>query len=136
MNITDKIRELCKKEGISMTELEKQLNFGNGSLTKSDNENIKLSRLRSVAKFFKVSLYYFFDEDYLVEKQLEEYENDKLVTYLMTTPIFVEFCDQYRRKDGDNIMELFDEYAKQDARYSEYKDNFFAIYNDVNHFSE
>ncbi len=117
-----------------MTELEKQLNYGNGSLTKGDNENIKLSRLRSVAKYFKVSLYYFFEEDDLVEKQLEEYENDKLITYLMTTPIFVDFCDQYRRKDGDNVMELFDEFAMQDERYTEYKNNYYVIYKDVNNF--
>lgn len=131
MNITDKIRALCKREGISMTELEKKLGFGNGSLTKGDNENIKLSRLRAIAKHFDVSLYYFFNEEDLYEKQVEEYENDKYIQFLITTPIFRDFCDQYRLKDGNNVLDLFEDFAKADSRYEEYREHYWQKYLEI-----
>lgn len=112
-----------------MTELEKVLGFGNGSLTKTDNENIKLSRLRKIAKHFDVKLDYFFDEDELEDRQVEEFFNNQLINFLATTEIFVDFCDQYRKKDGTDIMELFDEFAKEHSKYSYYEEEYVRLIN-------
>lgn len=132
MNITEKIRQLCVKEGISMTELEKCLGFGNGSLTKTDNENIKLSRLRKIARHFDVKLNYFLDDDELEDKALDEHINNQLINFLTSTEIFVDFCDQYRKKDGTEIMELFDEFAKEHEKYSFYEDEYFRYMDGLN----
>lgn len=110
-----------------MTELEKCLGFGNGSLTKTDNENIKLSRLRKIAKHFDVKLNYFFGDEELEDRSVDEYFNNQLIDYLTSTEIFVDFCDQYRRKDGTDIMELFDEFAREHEKYSMYEDEFYKF---------
>lgn len=56
MNTTDVIRALCAGKGISVTELEKELGFSNGSLTK--NNYIRSDRLRILADYFNVSMEY------------------------------------------------------------------------------
>lgn len=56
MNTTDIIRELCAKNGISVTELEKKLGFSNGSLTK--NNYLRSDRLKTVADYFNVTMEY------------------------------------------------------------------------------
>lgn len=58
MNITDRIRELCKNNGISVTKLEEILHFGNGSLTKSTTKAIGSDRVLAIADYFNVSAEY------------------------------------------------------------------------------
>lgn len=56
MNTSDIIRDLCSKKGISVTELEKELGFSNGSLTK--NNYIRSDRLQILSNYFNVSMEY------------------------------------------------------------------------------
>lgn len=56
MSTTDIIRDLCADRKKSMTELEKELNFGNGSLTK--NNYMRSDRLKIVADYFGVTMDY------------------------------------------------------------------------------
>ena len=56
METLDIIKELCEKKGISISQLENKLEFGNGSLSKS--KNMSADRLYQVAKFFDVSMEY------------------------------------------------------------------------------
>lgn len=56
MNTTDVIRLLCRQNGISVTDLEKDLGFSNGSLLK--NNSIRSDRLYKVAQRFNVSMEY------------------------------------------------------------------------------
>jgi len=62
--ITDIIRKLCKDKGISVTSLEEQLGFSNGSLTK--NNSIRSDRLQKIAEYFNVTV------DYLVNGETKE----------------------------------------------------------------
>lgn len=55
------IKNLCKKSGISIKQLEINLNFGNGTIYKWDEVSPSVANLQKVAKYFKVSL------DYLVK---------------------------------------------------------------------
>ena len=58
MNITDRIRELCQKNGLSVTKLEEQLHFGNGSITKAKTKAMGSDRLYAIAQYFQVSMEY------------------------------------------------------------------------------
>lgn len=58
----DIIRKLCKEKGISVTDLEKSLGFGNGSLTKSSSNAIRSDRLLLISKYFNVSMEYLLGE--------------------------------------------------------------------------
>lgn len=67
MNTLEKIRYLCEKKGISISALEKELGYGNASLSKA--KNIPFERISKLSDFFGVRLEYFRD-DYLNEDPL------------------------------------------------------------------
>ena len=65
MSIIYKIEELCRFRGFSITELEKQLNYGNGSLRKSSTQTIRSDRVQEIADYFEVTpTYLISDESY------------------------------------------------------------------------
>lgn len=67
METSEIIRSLCRRNGISVTDLEKELGFGNGSLTKSGV--IRSDRLLIVAKRFNVSMEYLMGEPDIQRKE-------------------------------------------------------------------
>lgn len=76
MEISDVIRELCKEKGISVTDLEKELGFGNGSLTKKGT--MRSDRLMIVANYFNVSMEYL-----LTGKEPEAMQTNKTIEKAM-----------------------------------------------------
>ncbi len=53
MDTREIIKSLCKEKGMTLSGLEKELNYGNGSLKKS--ANIRADRVTEIAKYFNVS---------------------------------------------------------------------------------
>ena len=53
MPLIEKIRNLCRFNGTSVTKLEVELGYGNGSITK--NTTIRSDRVRKIAEYFKVT---------------------------------------------------------------------------------
>ena len=62
MNTSDVIRTLCARENISVTTLEREMNYGNGSLTKGNA--IKSDRLFELSKRFNVTMEYLMTGKY------------------------------------------------------------------------
>ena len=62
----DKIKLLCKNRGISVTQLEQELGFGNKAIYKWDVQTPGVDRVSKVADYFGVSI------DYLVSDEDEE----------------------------------------------------------------
>jgi transcriptional regulator with XRE-family HTH domain len=60
MKTTDVIRQLCRLNNISVTDLEVEMGFSNGSLTK--NNILRSDRLLALAKRFGVSMEYLMGE--------------------------------------------------------------------------
>lgn len=60
MSIVDRIRMLSKQKGLSITELEKVLGLGNGTIGKWNKQSPSCNKVKLVANFFSVSI------DYLV----------------------------------------------------------------------
>lgn len=58
MTINERIVELCKNQGISQSELERQVGIAKGSVTKWKNQEPKFSSLEKVAEFLGVSTDY------------------------------------------------------------------------------
>ena len=52
-----RIKRLCQQRGISIAKLERDLNFANGSIAKSD-EKIQANRLYAIAEYFQISMEY------------------------------------------------------------------------------
>ena len=55
MNLVDKIKFLCQKREITMAELERKLEFGNGTISKWVSAKPSVEKLLAVAKYFNVS---------------------------------------------------------------------------------
>lgn len=52
----DKIRKLAKERGISIPKLEKELGFGNGTITKWNVSIPRLDMIKKVADYFNVKI--------------------------------------------------------------------------------
>ena len=56
MSIKDRIQTLCKQKGITSKELESQLRFGKGYISKIDKSNPTVDKLQQIANFLNVPL--------------------------------------------------------------------------------
>ena len=73
MSTYDKIAELCKERGISVTGLEAELGFGRGSIGKmKKGGSTSIARLQKIADYFGKDLKYFSDEN--EDVQTDEHE--------------------------------------------------------------
>ena len=66
MNIVDRIKQLCKSRGITVSRLEEDLSFGKNSLYRWKTLNPSADKLQKVADYFNVST------DYLLGRQVDE----------------------------------------------------------------
>lgn len=55
----EKIKDLCVKKGITITALERELNFAKGSLSKIDRHKPSADRLQKIADYFGISVDFF-----------------------------------------------------------------------------
>lgn len=58
MDMKKRVQELCKKNGISVSELEKTLGFGNGYISKLGQSTPNTSKIKLIADYFNVSIDY------------------------------------------------------------------------------
>ena len=59
MKIYDRIKELCKEKGITITGLEKELGFARGSLSKIDKNRPSIDRIQKLSNYFNKPVNYF-----------------------------------------------------------------------------
>lgn len=57
-----KIKVLCKKNGISMYALEKELNLSSGSICKWEKSTPRIETLQKISDYFGVPITYFLEE--------------------------------------------------------------------------
>ncbi len=58
MSVKENIQTLCKEHNISGKDLEEQLGFGKGYVSKIDKSNPNISKLRKIADYFGVTVDY------------------------------------------------------------------------------
>ena len=77
MTLRDRIKDLCKKNKISLNQLEINLDFGKGYLSKLDKNKPNVSNLEKIADYFNITLDYLMTGE---EKKLEvpEFENEHI----------------------------------------------------------
>lgn len=99
MTLKDRIKALCKANGISMNQLETDLHFGKGYISKLDKSTPNTIKIQKIADYFEVSV------DYLMTG--EENEGDK---YYLNDDTAAMAQKLFENKD---LKVLFD--AAQDA---------------------
>lgn len=88
--MVERIKQLCGLKGISIAQLERDLDFANGSIAKT-NANTAVERIQAIANYFNVSMEYIYSgeqsstgvEGYYLDKETaataqELYENKDL----------------------------------------------------------
>jgi len=63
MNLKERIQQLCKEEGVSMNQLENELNFGRGYISKLGSSTPNVTKIKLIADYFNVSLEYLISGD-------------------------------------------------------------------------
>lgn len=66
MNIKERIKDLCKKKGITVNKLETELGFGTGYISKLDKSTPNAKKIQLIADYFNVSV------DYLISGKKHE----------------------------------------------------------------
>lgn len=88
--LLSKIRELCKKNNITVAHLEKKMGMGAGTISRWNKANPSFDKIISIAKYFKVSIDYLagYDADYDDSMNIDE-NTLKIIDYLleMTTQV-------------------------------------------------
>ncbi len=108
MGLVHMVKSLCESNNISISRLEKTLNFANGSIRKWDNAVPAGDRLCKVAEYFDVSI------DYLLERTSNPLINRDFAMELLYSDLpaeavsklssYAEFLrDQYTRKQSKII---------------------------------
>lgn len=59
--MVDRIKKLCALRGTNLSQVERALDFANGSLAKT-SEKTEIGRFVKLAKYFNVSIEYFVDD--------------------------------------------------------------------------
>lgn len=65
MGIVEKIRKLARVQGTSIANIEKEFGWGNGTIAKSNEENIKAERLYCIALKLGTTMEYLIGKDSL-----------------------------------------------------------------------
>ena len=58
MNTKERIKELCKRKGMSVNKLETDLGFGTGYVSKLDKSTPNTKKIKLIADYFNVSVDY------------------------------------------------------------------------------
>lgn len=74
--LLDKIKELCKQNDITVTQLERNLSFGNGTIHRWSKNQPSIDKVVKVAKYFSVSINYLLD--------MESYFSDEAKSFALT----------------------------------------------------
>lgn len=79
MQIVERIAELCRNEGISLSALEKELGFGKGTVCRWNDSRPSIDKVERVADRFQVST------DYLLGRAPTD-ETQEMLEYLHKNP--------------------------------------------------
>lgn len=122
MTTTDVIRQLCAKRNKSVTEVEKELGYSNGSLTKSSY--MRSDRLKTIADYFGVSMEYLMtgeDPEQVSAEGNSYYFDDaaaELADFAHKNPEYKALFDASRKVKPEDI-EFVLQMIKRTANYDD-----------------
>lgn len=67
----DRIKELCRRKGVTITQLEQELGFSNKALYRWDEQMPSIDRVKKVADYFGVTIDYLVNEDRTYDEKEE-----------------------------------------------------------------
>lgn len=98
MDIVDRIKKLCEEKKISIMQLELELGFSNGSISKWKKSSPKVSNLEKVAQYFSVSI------DFLLGKSTTKMHLPQSQTGYYTDPEVAQIAEELRTDPDRRIL--------------------------------
>ena len=118
MEVLDIIKQLCKEKDISISQLENELDFGNGSIAKSKG-NMSADRMYQIAKYFKVPMEYL-----MTGKTIQEADDEVAIIrqqqsiLLEISKVNEKLSEAYKTLDKckDDLVQLKTDYNKLELK--------------------
>ena len=98
MDIVDRIKKLCEEKKISIMQLELELGFSNGSISKWKKSSPKVSNLEKVAQYFSVSI------DFLLGKSTTKMHLSQPPTGYYNDPEIAQIAEELRTDPDRRIL--------------------------------
>ena len=113
MDIIDRISELCRQNGTTVTKLEKELGYSNGSLAKA--KDIPSSRIYTIAKKFHVSMEYIIDG---ITVEIKKIDTDFIADLTMEKRLmeYAKKLYELNEKNKETIYNNIDFLTKKEGR--------------------
>lgn len=118
MEVLDIIKQLCKEKNISISQLENELDFGNGSIAKSKG-NMSADRMYQIAKYLKVPMEYL-----MTGKTIQEADDEVAIIrqqqsiLLEISKVNEKLSEAYKTLDKckDELVQLKTDYNKLELK--------------------
>lgn len=108
MGIYEVIKNLCDKNGISVTALEAKLGFGRGSIGKMRSSQPSIKRIQKIADYFGVSVDYLMGDDNVQNQGQDGYytnpETAKIAQEIFETPGYRILFDAARDSKPEDLQ--------------------------------
>lgn len=98
--IYDRIKELCKKNGISVNSLEEKIGVSRGSLCKIDKHKPNSYKLNLLAENLHTTV------DYLITGKEPDISDDMVLEHIEVISMFEKLTDE-QKESVINLMKLF-----------------------------
>jgi transcriptional regulator with XRE-family HTH domain len=118
VEVLDIIKQLCKEKNISISQLENELDFGNGSIAKSKG-NMSADRMYQIAKYLKVPMEYL-----MTGKTIQEADDEVAIIrqqqsiLLEISKVNEKLSEAYKTLDKckDELVQLKTDYNKLELK--------------------
>lgn len=97
------IKDLCKRNGTSINELEKTLGFSRGSLCKIDTTSPSLSKIVSISEYFNVNINYIVYGENFERPDEDEYDEEIIE--------MAEYFMKYNKEQKKALLNLMRSFA-------------------------
>lgn len=94
----ERIKELCKEKGTTVSQLERDLEFAKGSISKIDKHKPSMERIQKIAEYFGTTYNELINSEYYDEEMVKEY-----TIFLKDHPEYRVLFDASRKVKPDDI---------------------------------
>ncbi len=94
----ERIKELCKEKGTTVSQLERDLEFAKGSISKIDRHKPSMERIQKIAEYFGTTYNELINSEYYDEEMVKEY-----TIFLKDHPEYRVLFDASRKVKPEDI---------------------------------
>ena len=103
MNLKERIKTLCKENGITVNKLEKTLGFGTGYIAKLNSSVPNTAKIQLIANYFHVSLDYLMTGE---KPEIPEYDKETMELIILFSKL--------NKEQKNSILNMMRSFALND----------------------